>query len=179
MHHQSSSSSRPFFCIALCLALNASANPPAKEGVGVLRPLFSPLPPLPFMLIPESRGAGGGAGLRPAAGLFAGGAGGVGLPRTAAPFAPFGLEAPGGGGGGVGRMTGAAGGGGGASSFRYAEGAQPWPVAVLASHHPKIFVRFVCRLERKHNLPLFSFWRIVIRSSFLMVISFALWPAKS
>lgn len=134
--YQSSSSSRPL-CIALCLALNASANPPAKLGVGVLRPLFSPLP-LPFMLIPESRGAGGGAGLRPAAaGLFAGGAGGVGLPLTAEPFAPLGLETPGGGGGGVGRMTGAGGGGGGASSLRYAEGAQPWPVAVLASHHPR------------------------------------------
>jgi hypothetical protein len=90
------------------------------------------------MLMPESRGAGGGAGLRPAAaGLFAGGVGGVGLARTAEPFAPLGLDAPGGGGGGVGRMTGATDGGGGASSLRYAEGAQPWPVAVLASHHPR------------------------------------------
>ena len=105
--------------MALCLAFNAAAKPPAKLGVGVLRPLFSALP-LPFMLIPESRGAGGGAGLRPATGLFAGGAGGVAFPRTAEPFAPLGREAPGGGGGGgVGRMTGATGGGGGgASSLR-------------------------------------------------------------
>jgi hypothetical protein len=70
--YQSSSSSLPR-CIALCLALNASANPPAK--LGVLRPL-SP-PPLLVILVPESRGAGGGAGLRPpAAGRLGGGAGG-------------------------------------------------------------------------------------------------------
>jgi hypothetical protein len=87
--------------------------------------------------MPESRGAGGGAGLRPAAGRFAGGAGGVGLERT--PLAPFAFAA-GGGGGGVGRITGATGGGGGgASSLRYAEGAQPCPVAVFASHHPVVF----------------------------------------
>ena len=67
--------------MALCLAFSASANPPAKLGVGVLRPLSVPL-----TLKPESRGAGGGAGLRPpAAGRFAGGAGGVGLARTTGP----------------------------------------------------------------------------------------------
>jgi len=75
-------------------------------GVGVLRPLSVPLPLAPFvaipMLFPESRGAGGGAGLRPAAGLLAGGAGGVGFPRTADPFV---FVAAGGGGGGVGRTT--------------------------------------------------------------------------
>ena len=101
--YQSSSSSRPF-CIALCLALRASANPPAMLGVGVLRPLSVPLPvPLDAtpMLFPESRGAGGGAGLRPAAGLFAGGAGGVGFPRAIDPF----VFATGGGGGGVGLTT--------------------------------------------------------------------------
>jgi hypothetical protein len=73
-HHiyQSSSSSLPR-CIAFCLALKASANPPAK--LGVLRPLS--VPPLLVILVPESRGAGRGAGLRPpAAGRFAGGAGG-------------------------------------------------------------------------------------------------------
>ena len=89
------------------------------------------------MLIPESLGAGGGAGLRPAAGRFAGGAGGVGFPRPADPFAPLARVATGGGGGGVGRTTATGGGGGGASSFRYAEGAQPCPVDVLASHHPE------------------------------------------
>jgi hypothetical protein len=82
--------------MALCRALKASARPPAKEGVGVLRPLFSPLPLL-CILIPESLGAGGGAGLRPAAaGLFAGGAGGVGFPLTPAePFTPLGRDAVG------------------------------------------------------------------------------------
>lgn len=102
--------------MAFCLALRASARPPARLGVGVLRPLSVPLP-LVLRLIPESRGAGGGAGLRPAAGRFAGGAGGVGFARTAAPLVPFAL-ATGGGGGGVDRATGAAGGGGGASSLR-------------------------------------------------------------
>lgn len=93
--------------------------------------MFLPLSvPLPLRLIPESLGAGGGAGFRPAAGRFAGGAGGVGLPRT--PLEPF-VFAAGGGGGGVGRIVG---GGGGASSSRYAEGAQPSPTGVLTSHHP-------------------------------------------
>lgn len=68
--------------------------------------------------MPESRGAGGGAGfLPPAAGLFAGGAGGVGLALTTGPW-PLAFAAAGGA-GGVGRITGAAGGGGGgASSFK-------------------------------------------------------------
>jgi hypothetical protein len=84
-----------------------------------------PLPTPPFKLIPESLGARGAAGLRPAAaGRLAGGAGGVGFARTVGPFTPFALAAAGGGGGGVGRMTGA-GGGGGVASLRYAEGAQP------------------------------------------------------
>jgi hypothetical protein len=126
--------------MAFCLALKASAKPPARLGVGVLRPLSVPLPALPFILKPESRGAGGGAGFRPpAAGRLAGGAGGAGFARAAdplAPFAPFTLGGAVGGGGGPGLITGA----GGASSLRYAEGAQPWPVAVFASHHPDIHV---------------------------------------
>ena len=81
----------------------------------MFRPLSVPLPPLPFRDIPESRGAGGGAGLRPAVGRLEGGAGGMGLERP--PMAPLAFAAAGGGGGGVGRITGAAG-GGGASSLR-------------------------------------------------------------
>lgn len=81
----------------------------------MLRPLLLPLPLLEI-LIPESRGAGGGAGFLPATGRLAGGAGGVGLERTAAPFAPFIFGAPGGG-GGVGREA-IGGGGGGATSSR-------------------------------------------------------------
>lgn len=80
----------------------------------MFRPLSVPLP----LENPESRGAGGGAGLRPdATGRFAGGAGGVGLERIAAPFTPF-VFAEAGGGGGACRTTGAAGGGGGACSWR-------------------------------------------------------------
>ena len=90
--------------MALCLARSASANPPAKLGVGVFRPLSFPL--LLLRLIPESRGAGGGAGFLPAAGLLAGGAGGLGFPRAAVPFTPLVLGAAGGG-GGVGRTIGA------------------------------------------------------------------------
>jgi hypothetical protein len=105
--------------------------------VGVFLPLSVPLP---LRLIPESLGAGGCAGFRPAAGRFAGGAGGVGLPRT--PLAPF-VFAAGGGGGGVGRIVGGAGAGGGATSSRYAEGAQPSPVAVLTSHQPERSVRIL------------------------------------
>ena len=63
----------------------------------MLRPLSVPLPFSIPMLLPESRGAAGGAGLRPPAGRLAGGAGGVGLPRAAEPLA--------GGGGGTERMT--------------------------------------------------------------------------
>lgn len=122
MFHQSSSSSLPFW-IALCLALNASASPPAKLGVGVFRPLSVPLPEPPFKLIPESRGASTGVGfLPPAAGRLAGGAGGVGFVRTVDPFIATDFTAAGGGGGGVGRITGA---GAWISSLRYAEGVQP------------------------------------------------------
>ena len=64
-------------------------------------------------------------GLRPpGVGRFDGGAGGVGLPRTAVPLVPFARGAAGGG-GGVGRTTATGGGGGGASSFTYAEGHHP------------------------------------------------------
>lgn len=80
----------------------------------MLLPLLSPLPLLDI-LIPESRGAGGGAGLRPATGLLAGGAGGVGLDRIAAPLVPFIFGGPGGG-GGVGRAATGGGGGGDTSS---------------------------------------------------------------
>lgn len=120
--HQSSSSSLPF-CIAFCLALNASANPPARLGVGVLRPLSVPLPVPPFKLIPESLGARTGAVFRAvAAGRLAGGAGGAGFPRAVEPLAPFAFAVAGGGGGGVGRIIGA-GAGAGISSLRYADGA--------------------------------------------------------
>lgn len=114
--YQSSSLSLPF-CIALCLARKASASPPARLGVGVLRPLSVPLPLL-FKLMAESRGAGGGMGfLPPTTGRFVGGVGGVGLARIAAPL-PL-VFATGGGGGGVGLIVGATGGGGGgASSWR-------------------------------------------------------------
>lgn len=99
--YQSSSSS--FFCMAFFLASNASARLLPRLGVGVLLRLLSdPLAPL---LMTESRGveacACRFAGLRPAAGLLAGGAGGVGLAR-AAPFWP-----PGGGGGARGAGAGA------------------------------------------------------------------------
>lgn len=105
--YQSSSSSLPF-CIALCLALNASAKPPAKLGVGVFRPLSVPLPEPPFKLIPESLGARAGPGfLPPAVGRLAGGAGGVGFARTVEPLTAVDFTAAGGGGGGVGRITGA------------------------------------------------------------------------
>lgn len=127
-NHQSSSSSLSLD-IALCLALKASAKPPARLGVGVLRPLSPPLPLAPI-LIPESLGAEGGAGFLPAAtGRFAGGAGGLGLAlaRAAAPLTPLGFAGAAGGGGGTCRTT-----GGGASSWRYAEGAQPSvPLGVL------------------------------------------------
>lgn len=92
--HQSSSSSS-FLCIAFFLASSASARLPARFGFDELAP-FSPPPPL--RLMPESL-ACSAAGLRPAAGLLAGGAGGVGLAL------PFGA---GGGGGARGAGAGAA-----------------------------------------------------------------------
>lgn len=105
--------------MAFCRARRASAKPPARLGVGELRPksedaVLVPFPDLP-MLNPESRGASGGAGatFRPAAaGRLAGGAGGVGLARTADALIPLGFEAVAtGGAGGIGRV----GGGGGAT----------------------------------------------------------------
>jgi hypothetical protein len=95
--------------MALCRALRASANDPARLGVGVLLRLLSE--PLALRLMPESLGCSP-AGFLPAAGLFIGGWGGVGLDR-AAPFAA--------GGGGGARGAGA---GAGACSSTYAEGTQ-------------------------------------------------------
>lgn len=91
--HQSSSSSS-FLCIAFFLASNASAKLPAKFGFDELAPFSAP----PLRLIPESL-ACSAAGFLPAAGLFAGGAGGVGFAL------PFGA---GGGGGARGAGAGAA-----------------------------------------------------------------------
>jgi hypothetical protein len=99
--YQSSSSSA--FCppppTALCLALSASANPPAKLPpellFGVALPLSVPLPVDGPRLTPLSlAGAGGGSGFLPpaaappATGRFDGGAGGVGFP-----FAGLGVRA--------------------------------------------------------------------------------------
>ena len=87
--YQSSSSSR-FPCMLACLALRASAKPPARLGVafplsGVARPL--PLP-LPFMLILTalSLGAGGGNGFF---GRFVGSTGGIGFPFDTGRPAPL------------------------------------------------------------------------------------------
>lgn len=124
--------------------------------LGVALPESVPLPgrseSLPRLTALSLAGVGGGNGfLAPAAGLFTGGAGGVGLARTAGagdgfrcvPFvsgvaAKAGVARAGAAGGG-----GGGGGGGGARaccsiSSTYAEGAQPWdPVVVfLQSHHP-------------------------------------------
>jgi hypothetical protein len=117
--HQSSSSSLPFPLTALCLALNASANPPARlpppRLFGVARPLFAPLPP-PFApvprLIPESL-AGLASGFLPV-GRFAGGAGGVGFARVARPGAALPLSCT----EGVGTARGGAAGGGGGGGAR-------------------------------------------------------------
>lgn len=111
LNYQSSSSSlslsRPL--MALCLARNASANPPARLPppmlLGVARPEFGPLLVEP-RLMPLSR-AGEASGLR-ATGRLAGGAGGVGFAR-----APLTAMA------GVGTARGgAAGGGGGGGAAR-------------------------------------------------------------
>lgn len=120
--------------MALCLALRASANPPARLPppilFGVARPESVPLP-VP-RLIPLSR-AGEAAGFRAAGtGLFAGGAGGVGfalpitggVPGLVCPFATTGMGTPRGG------AAGGGGGGGGAAracsiSSTYAVGVQP------------------------------------------------------
>lgn len=119
--------------MALCLALSASARPPARLALdalfGVPRPLAPDESP-EFMLTALSRGAGGGAGLRPAmVGRFAGGAGGAGFvfAAAAAPTPPplgtgegVARGAVGGGGGGVGL-----GGGADFCSSKYASGVQP------------------------------------------------------
>ena len=113
-------------CIALCLALRASARLPATLGVpppwpeGVTDPLPVGVPPFEY---PLSLGVVSGAAGLPLTGRFAGGAGGVGFAFTAG--APFALAAAGAGGGG-GRVTVAGGGGGGArTSSRYAAGVHP------------------------------------------------------
>lgn len=100
--------------MAFFLARRASAKLPPRLGVGVLLRLSDPLGVL--RLMPESR-CWSSAGLRPAAGRLAGGAGGVGLER-----------------GGAGGARGA----GGACSSTYAAGTQAccavW--GFLANHHP-------------------------------------------
>lgn len=144
--YQSSSSS--FFpCIALCLALNASARPPAKLALFMLLGVARPLPPdescCEFMLVTLSRGAAGGGSLRPM-GRLAGGAGGGGLAFAAAPTpeamrpVPLGVA--------VLDCIGGARGGGGATgagaaatiSSRYDWGAQPWALVFMfmQSHQP-------------------------------------------
>lgn len=67
--------------MAFFRAKSASARLPPRLGVGVvLRLVSDPLAPL--RLMPESRWVRS-AGLRPAAGRFAGGAGGIGLDLAA------------------------------------------------------------------------------------------------
>lgn len=101
---------------------------------GVAAPLPVGVPPFEY---PLSLGVFGAAGLVRFAGLFAGGAGGVGFAFTAG--VPFALPAAGAGGGGARAAAGAGGGGGGArTSSRYAAGVQPeadWS-NLLPSHHP-------------------------------------------
>lgn len=81
--------------MALCLALSASASPPARLPPPVLLGVALPLSPPDGVvkLTALSRaGVGGGKGfLPPAAGLFAGGAGGVGLAFAVGRFACFGM----------------------------------------------------------------------------------------
>lgn len=156
--YQSSSSSLLAPAIAFCLALNASASPPAKLPLPILFgvalpesvPLLGRSESEPRLTALSLAGVGGGKGfLAIAAGLFIGGAGGVGLARAAGvgdslrsvPLVS-GVAAS----AGVGR-AGASGGGGGGGGARtccsisstYAEGAQPCdPVIVfLQSHHPR------------------------------------------
>lgn len=107
--HQSSSP-RCLPCIAACLCLNASANPPAiLPLLSLAPPPSTELTPLPLYPLSRAESPGLGAGFLPA-GRLAGGAGGLGLPLA-------------------GRAGGAGGGGGGAglcwTSSRYADGAQP------------------------------------------------------
>ena len=157
--YQSSSSSLLTPDIALCLALNASASPPARLPeptlLGVALPESVPLlgrsESAPRLTALSLAGVGGGNGfLAPATGLFTGGAGGVGFARTAG--AGDGLRslplvtgvADNAGVGRAGATGGGGGGGGGARlccsiSSTYADGAHPWdPVVVLLqSHHPR------------------------------------------
>lgn len=117
-------------------------GPPAAWPDGVTEPLPVGVPPFEY---PLSLGVAG-AGLR-AAGLFAGGAGGVGLAFTAG--APF-VAGAGGGGGLV--TAGGGGGGGGAArtSSRYAAGVQPDAdrSSLLPSHQP---VKMLARSKSRIN----------------------------
>jgi hypothetical protein len=120
--HQSSSSSCPR--ILACLALSASASPPARLVLpvdvlsGVSLPLLSPPLMLVLMLTALSLAVGGGGGFL-TAGRLVGGAGGFGLafPPAGRVAVPLGTTATatGGGGGGGGRT---AAGGGCGSSFK-------------------------------------------------------------
>jgi len=150
--------------MAFCLALNASASPPAKLPLPMLLgvalpesvPLLGRSESPPRLTALSLAGVGGGKGfLAPAAGLLTGGAGGVGLARTAGPgdgfrSVPFviGVTVS----AGVGRAGATGGGGGGGArscsiSSTYADGAQPWePVLVfLQSHHP---LPSFCKMSR-------------------------------
>jgi hypothetical protein len=113
-------------------------------------PLLGRSESVPRLTALSLAGVGGGNGfLALAAGLFTGGAGGVGLARTAGAgdgfrSVPFvsGVAAK----AGVARAGAAGGGGGGGGGARaccsisstYAEGAQPWDpvIGFLQSHHP-------------------------------------------
>lgn len=136
-NHQSSSAPPPLPlpCILACLALNASANPPARLTPPALLSLFGVC--LPFslpMLTALSLGAGVGIDCLPfsPAGRLLGGAGGVGfclvvvvIPLEEKPFREDAVDCV-----DVGRGTGRAaigGGGGGAvdALVRYADGVQP------------------------------------------------------
>lgn len=136
--------------MAFCLALNATASPPAIL-FSVALPLSPPDGVVKLTAL-SLAGVGGGKGfLPPAAGLFAGGGGGVGLAFAAGGLACFGMplvttECV----WGVGRgAVGGVGGGGGARicsdsiSSMYAEGVQPSAeeTGLRQSHHP--FVSFI------------------------------------
>ncbi|KAI7326924.1 Myosin-1 [Hortaea werneckii] len=135
-----------------CLALKASAKPPANPPpppLGVLAPLppscCAPFACCPFEY-PLSLGVGGGAGFLPA-GRLAGGAGGVGLAFVGGgappPFALFGV----GGGGGRDAAAGAGGGGGGA-----------WRTS--SSHHPGNRLLVVCSAHLTTALALEITWQL-------------------
>lgn len=116
--------------MAVCLARNASARPPAKLTFELLLPLSPPVLSSPT-LIPESLGAREGL---PLPVLFTGGAGGFGLAAT--PFILVFVAGPGrGGAAGTALAI-----GGGVSSWRYADGAHPRSPGLdwrLASHQPR------------------------------------------